>query len=57
MHDVFGMGVVLGEDECLRHEGAVGKKLGKHGVPVGAQDGADLVRHHHRTVEICGRVI
>ena len=55
--DVLGVGVVLGEDERLRHERAAGEQLGLHDVAVGAQDGADLVGHDDGAVEVGGRVI
>lgn len=52
MDDVLGVGVVLGEDERLRHERAAGEQLGLHDLLVGTQDGADLIGHDDGTVEV-----
>ena len=57
LDDVFGVGVVLGEDERLRHFGAAGKDLGKELVPEGADDGADLVRGDDVAVELVGVIV
>ena len=50
--DVLGVGVVLGEDEGLRHEGAAGEKLGEERVLEGLEDGADLRLHDDGAVEL-----
>ena len=55
--DVLGVGVVLGENERLRHERAAGEQLGLHDILVGAKDGADLIGHDDGAVEVGGRVI
>jgi hypothetical protein len=36
LDDIVGVGVVLGEDECLRNDGAAGKDFGEEAVAKGA---------------------
>ena len=54
--DLLGMVVVLAEDQGLRHFAAAGKQFGEQAVAIGFEHGADLVRHHHRAVELLRRV-
>ena len=54
--DIFGVGVVLGEDQGLGHFGAAGKDFGEELVLEGSDDGADLVRGDHVAVELVGIV-
>ena len=54
--DVVGVGVVLGEDQRLRHFGAAGEDLGEELVAEGADHGADLVLGDHVAVELVGVV-
>ena len=56
LDDVFGVAVVLGEDERLRHFGAAGKDFGEELVAEGADDGADLIRGDDVAVELVGVV-
>ena len=56
MHDVFGVAVVLGEDQRLGHLGAAGEDLGGQLVAEGAHERADLVHGHHVAVELVGVV-
>ena len=43
LDDLLGVGVVLGEDQRLRHLGAAGEDLGEQPVAEGLEHGADLV--------------
>lgn len=52
VHGVFGVGVVLAENEGLRDHRATGEKLGAQGFAEGGQDGADLVANHDGAVEV-----
>ena len=54
--DVFGVAVVLGEDQRLGHLGAAGEDLGEQLVAEGAHQGADLVQGDHVAVELVGVV-
>ena len=54
--DVFGVVVVLGEDEGLGHFGAGGEDFAEQFVAEGAHDGADLVRGDDVAVELVGVV-
>ena len=56
LDDIFGVAVVLGEDERLRHFGAAGKDFSEELVPVGPNDGADLIRGDDVAVELVGFV-
>ena len=55
-HDVVGVGVVLGEDERLRHFLPVWESGVQHGFPELAQHGADLAHGHYVPVHLVGRV-
>ena len=55
-HDVFGVGVVLGEDERLRHFVAAGKRGGQHALPKLAQHGANLAFGHDVPIHLVGGV-
>ena len=50
--DFLGVVVVLGENQCLRHDRAVGENLGKETVTEGFQHEADLRLRGHRTVKV-----
>src|SRR5215204_5233633 len=57
MNDVLGVGIVLGEDERFGHQRAAGEQLGLHHIAIGAQDGANLIGHDDRAIEVFRRVI
>ena len=57
LDDVFGVGIVLGEDQGLGHPGAAGKDFAEQLVAVGLDDLADLVRRDHVAVELVGIVL
>src|SRR5262249_11755165 len=50
-NDVFGVRVVLGEDQCLRNFAATGEYL-RQIVTERADDGSDLILRHHAAVEL-----
>ena len=50
--DLLGVIVVLGEDKRLRDLAPAWKELGEQRVPIGLDNGADLVRRNHRAVEV-----
>ena len=56
LDDVVGVGVVLGEDQGLRHLGAAGEDLGEEPVAERPHHGADLVAGHDRAIECLGPV-
>ena len=56
MHGVFGVRIVLAEDQRLGHEGAAGEQIGEQHLLEGLQHGADLRLDHHRAVEVTGLV-
>ena len=57
LHNVFGVAVVLGENQCLGHFGAAGENFGEEPFLEGADDGADLVRRHHVLVQLPGGIV
>src|SRR5439155_4717772 len=57
LDDIFGVAVVLGKDERLRYFGATGKDFAEELVPVGADDGADLIGGDDVAVGLVGFVL
>ena len=57
VNDVFGVGIILGEDQGLWNQRAVREKFGKDDVPVSAQDRANLIGDNDGAVKVLRRVV
>ncbi len=57
LHDVVGMGVVLGEDQCLGYRRTPREQLREELLLECRENSADLVRRHHCAVELPARVL